>query len=195
MGRECGTDDGVTFHFHVPVSNLRLVSRQFTAEYDERYKTLSSKKSILSIVINSRNNCRIWYSVCPQLAFRCRESSTTRTLLDGSDEYTETALRDVLKKSISHFHNTTILAKCMPHFYRVNMRLDFESLHQSGYPGDLLPLFQKLTFSKSWPTDGKFELHYQGLTYPQPDKLRELNVPNIDILDSPITLATWNPAS
>ena len=130
--RECGTDDGVTFHFHVPVSNLRLVSRQFTAEYDERYKTLSSKKSILSIVINSRDNCRIWYSRCPQPAFRCRELSTTLSLFDGSDEYTETALRDVLKTSISHFHNTTILAKCKHPYYRVRMRHDIEYLHHSG---------------------------------------------------------------
>jgi hypothetical protein len=29
-------DGDVTFHFHAPISVLRLVSRQFTVEYDER---------------------------------------------------------------------------------------------------------------------------------------------------------------
>jgi hypothetical protein len=74
------------------------------------------------------------------------------------------------------------------------MRFSFESLHHSGYFDELLRLFRKISIFKTRPAEGACELWYQGLTYPQPDKLRELNVPNIDILNAPITLTTWDQA-
>ena len=83
----------------------------------------------------------------------------------------------------------------MPHLRRVDMRFDFESLHHSEYHGEIIRLFSRLSMFKTWPAEGKYELRYQGLTYPQPEKLCELQVPNIDILDVPFTLGTWNQAS
>lgn len=83
----------------------------------------------------------------------------------------------------------------MLHLRRVDMRFDFESLHHAGYHEELLRLFSRLSMFKTWPAEGKYELRYQGLTYPQPEKLRELQVPNIDVLDAPITLGSWNQAS
>lgn len=188
------TDDGVTFHFHAPVSNLRLVSRQFRAEYDERYKTFSPRNILLTIVNKSRDGRRHWHSECPKLASRCRELKTICSLFDGRDEYTEFTHRDILRKLLTHTHNTTMLVQCMPNLRRVDMRFDFESLQHSGHPEDILRLFHRLALFKTWPVEGKYELYYQGLTQPQPDKLRELRVPNIDILDAPIVFASWNQA-
>ena len=192
--QQSDTDDDVTFHFHAPVSNLRLVSRQFTAEYDEHYRTFPPRNTLLSIVNNSRGNRQIWYGVCPQLATRCRELKTIRTFFDGGDEYTGTAHHDVLQKFLTHFHNTVVLVKSMPNFRRVDMRFDFESLHHAGYPDKLLYLFHRFSILSTWPAEGRYKIRYQGLTYPQPDKLLELRVPNIDILDAPIVPGTWNQA-
>jgi hypothetical protein len=75
------------------------------------------------------------------------------------------------------------------------MRFNFESLHHSDYLEELLRLFSRLALFRSWPVEGKYELRYEGLTYPQPDRLLELGVPNIGILDAPVTLASWNQAS
>ena len=187
------TDDGVTFHFHAPVSNLRFVSRQFTAEYDERYKALPPRNSLLTIVNNSRDNRPTWHSGCPQLATRCRELKTIRPLFDGRDEYTWPAKEAILRKFLTHFHTTAALLKRMPLVQRVDVRFDFESLDHSGSPEELPFLFQQLSFFRIWPV-GKYEIRYQGLKHPHPDKLRELQVPNIDILDTPITLVTWTQA-
>jgi hypothetical protein len=99
-----------------------------------------------------------------------------------------------LKLFLTQFHNTAVLIRRMPHLRRVHMRFSFESLHHSGYFDELLRLFRKISIFKTRPAEGACELWYQGLTYPQPDKLRELNVPNIDILNAPITLTTWDQA-
>ncbi|KAM0709457.1 hypothetical protein Q7P35_003496 [Cladosporium inversicolor] len=63
-----GTDKDVTFYFHAPFSNLRLVSRQFTAEYDERYMNFSPRNTLLSIVNNSQNSRRHWHALVEELA-------------------------------------------------------------------------------------------------------------------------------
>jgi hypothetical protein len=193
--RKPDTDDDVTFHFHAPVSNLRLVSRQFTAEYDERYKAFSLRNPSLTIVNDSQDCRRNWYLEVPRLATRCTELKTIRTLFDGRDEHTELAQRDILQKFLTNFHNTAVLVKRMPRLRRVEMRFNFESLHHSDYLEELLRLFSRLALFRSWPVEGKYELRYEGLTYPQPDRLLELGVPNIGILDAPVTLASWNQAS
>ena len=187
-------NDDVTFHFHAPVSNLRLVSRKFTAEYDERYKTFSARNTLLTIVNNSQNSNRNWHNEFPRLATSCRELKTIRSLFDGRDEYVELAHRNELKKFPTHFHSTAVLVKRLPLLRQVDMRFGFESLHHPGYFDELLRLFRRLSIFETWPAEGVCELRYEGLTYPQPDKLRELSVPNIDILNAPITLATWNQA-
>lgn len=187
------TDDDVIFHFHAPVSNLRLVSRRFTAEYDERYKAFSPRNSLLTIVNNSQNNRPTWHSGCPQLATRCRELKAIRFLFDERDEYTWAAQENTLRKFLTHFRSIAALLKRMPLVQRVDMRFDFESLDHSGYPKELPYYFQRLSIFRALPV-GKYEIRYQGLKHPHPDKLRELQVPNIDILDAPITLVTWNKA-
>lgn len=94
-----------------------------------------------------------------------------------------------------HFHQTAALIKRLPHLHRVDMCFNFESLHHSGYHENLVRLLNRLSIFRTWPAEGRYELRYQGLTYTQSDKLRELHVPNIGILDAPVTLASWNQAS
>jgi hypothetical protein len=192
--QQSGTGDEVSFHFHAPVSDLRLVSRQFTAEYDERYRSFSAKNALLTVVNESRASRVHWHSKCPKLASRCKELKTIRGVFDGRDEYTEFTHRDNLQKLLTHSHNTEMLVRCMPNLRRVDMRFDFESLHHSGHPEDILRLFTRLSMFTTWPAEGRYELYYQGLTHPQPEKLHELRVPNIDILDAPIVFAYWNQA-
>lgn len=82
----------------------------------------------------------------------------------------------------------------MPNLRRVDTRFDFESLHHAGYPDELLYLFRRFSIFSTWPAEGRYEIRYQGLTYTQPDKLLELRVKKVDILDAPIVLDTWNRA-
>jgi hypothetical protein len=169
--RRSDTGNDVTFHFHAPVSYLRLVSRQFMAEYDERYKAFSPRNPLLTIVNDSRDCRRNWHLECPRLATRCTELKTIRTLFDGRDEHTELAHRDILQKLLTNFQNTAVLFKRMPHLHRVDMRFNFESLHHSEYLEELLHLFSRLAIFRSWPMEGVYELRYEGLTCPQPGEL------------------------
>jgi hypothetical protein len=59
----------------------------------------------------------------------------------------------------------------------------------------MVTAFHKLGVLYPFAIEGSCELRYQGLTYPLPRNLRELDVPNIHILDAPVTLAIWTPTS
>jgi hypothetical protein len=120
---------------------------------------------------------------------------TIRTLFDGRDEHTKLAQRDILQKLLTNFQNTAVLVKRMPPLHRVDMRFNFESLHHSEYLEELLHLFSRLAIFRSCPMEGVYELRYEGLTCPQPGELRELGVPDIGVLDAPVTLVAWNQVS
>ena len=187
--------EDLIFRFRAPVANLRLISRQFTAEYDER---LSARKSVLYVVNNSRNISRTWKVSCPRLAIRCKELKTTHALFDGCDEFAVGMYCDVMAKVISHWENTLAIAAALPHLRRVDVIFNCESLRHLPRPegfSTYMSLLKDVGRLRKLPKEGKYKLCYQGLTYPLPRNLRELDVPNIHILEAPVTLATWTQAS
>jgi len=191
-------DGDITLHFHAPVSNLRLVSRQFTTEYDERFESLWADGSTLSLVNNSYNSNLGWNGTCPRLATRCRALKTTRALLEGCDRTINYLLKDKMKKLLAHRDDTSALAAALPNLRRVDVIYTCESLCSTSRPEYFLRFvteFHKLGIFHPFTAEGSYELRYQGLTYPLPRNLRELDVRNIHILDAPITLAIWTPTS
>jgi hypothetical protein len=189
------TDDNVTFHFHAPISVLRLVSRQFTVEYDERYRSSWPDGSVLSIDNNSQNSRQSWKGAYPRLATRCRATKTSRTLFDGYDKHNFETLYSLYKKVSSHCKDLSALVTDMPHLRRVDVSFNCESLRHSHIIEHLLRYLQERGVFETLRTEGTYELRYQGLTYPLPRNLRDLDVSNIHILRAPVTLVAWTQAS
>jgi len=189
------TDDDVTFHFHAPISNLRLVSRQFTADYDERFKSLWPDGTVLTIFNNSQHSRRSWKGACPRLATRCTVLKASRTLFDGCDKHDFESLYALYKKVSTHCKDVSDLVADLPHLRRVDVNFNCEFLHHSHIIAQLLQCRLLCDIFETLPREGTYELCYQGLTYPLPRNLRKLDVPDIDILDAPVTLVAWTQAS
>jgi hypothetical protein len=188
------TNDHVTFHFHAPIPNLQMVSRQFTAEYDERYKSLWPDGTVLTIVNDSQYSRRSWKGACPRLATRCTVLKTSRTLFDGCDKHDFESLYALYKKVFTHCNDVSVLVPELPHLRQVDVSFNCEFLHHYHIIAQLLQCRLLCDIFETLPREGTYELCYQGLTYPLPRNLRKLDVPDIDILSPSVTLVAWTGA-
>ena len=105
---------------------------------------------------------------------------------------------DVMARVIPHWENTLAIAAALPHLRRVDVTFNCESLRHLPRPegfSTYMSLLKDAGRLRKLPKEGKYKLCYQGLTYPLPRNLRELDVPNIHILEAPVTLVVWTQAS
>lgn len=182
-----GRDDDVIFTFQAPSPTLRLVSRQFKAEYDERSESLSRNGTTLRISDCSEDIHREWLRACPRLATRCTKLQTTCTFVEDGIH----AMRDMdARKSEMHFREARRLIHEMKNVEEAHIIFGLNFLYNFDTLAKIRTYFDWTCLRDVRLT---LELRYLGMTatYTRPQDLCELNVPNVGILDAPATLIFW----
>lgn len=188
--QEVDTQDFV-YQFAAPLPHLRLVSRQFKAEYDEQSPT---NTTLVVVDKNPRTQCtfgtfhlreKVRHMSFPKLATKCTTLHFNQHLMD----YPRNPANVVRARQCE----TAELMKCLPHLQRSHIVLSFillENLDEIIHSHDFHKHLLRSHFVSA-DLDFKFELQYLGIELPPSRLFPEHVIQKAKPLKDPVILVVW----